>query len=470
MPLKRRHFLRGLGLGASTVALSPIVDALMRDAWGAPTGLPKRVVFGVMTNGLCWRYLLPKGAPEEGVYETKLEGPDDELPMILQDITRWRDRILLLDGPSNYKPFSEHGSGYAALSCVSSSGGSNTTGPPGGITIDQYLAKTLSVECARESVLYGTHSQYKQKGPTFANFFAKGRNRPIRQIISPTKLHASLFGARGDVLAHDAFLTDVLRTDLSRVKRELAGPERLRMEYYEEILSERTRRKAIEADLMGCGDPGFGGVYGSVEDNLEEMTDLATLALACGMTNVVGLGIGGRSTHGSMPSYSRILDDYGFQVWGKEDHDKPPEERTYLGSTSGSGHYAPGYLREMEYIHRFNLSLFGRMADVLDTIPEGDGTMLDNTVMVYMGYNGGESDRSHHQYGNRWPMVVLGDAGGALKADGRFIRVEGGKGNENRRSLAEFYCSLAHAVGVPTNDFAAHGNEPVRGPIEEIMT
>ena len=67
-----------------------------------------------------------------------------------------------------------------------------------------------------------------------------------------------------------------------------------------------------------------------------------------------------------------------------------------------------------------------------------------------------------------WPLALLGNAGGKLKVDGRYLRfpkfdAPGG------RTLPDLYCSLATALGVPTSTFGMGGNEMVKGPIELLM-
>jgi hypothetical protein len=118
----------------------------------------------------------------------------------------------------------------------------------------------------------------------------------------------------------------------------------------------------------------------------------------------------------------------------------------------------------MDMVHNFMSGLIARMMDVLSTIKEGDRTIADNLVGIYTSDNG----EMHHSKKERWPVVVVGTAGGKLKSDGRFIRFPK-RGGSGGRSLADLYCSIATAAGVPTDSFGKGGNEPVQGPIATLM-
>ena len=71
-------------------------------------------------------------------------------------------------------------------------------------------------------------------------------------------------------------------------------------------------------------------------------------------------------------------------------------------------------------IRRFHFDLIARLAKKLESVPEGDGTMLDNTVIVYVS----DGAEGHHSRCWEWPMVVLGNAGGKLKT-GRYVDYPG---------------------------------------------
>jgi hypothetical protein len=84
----------------------------------------------------------------------------------------------------------------------------------------------------------------------------------------------------------------------------------------------------------------------------------------------------------------------------------------------------------------------------VEGVKEGDGTMLDNTIMVYLS----DSGDGHHPQLREWPVVLLGDLGGKLKTRGRHLQFPAYE-TKAHRTMANLYCTLLHAVGKPTDKF-----------------
>ena len=120
-------------------------------------------------------------------------------------------------------------------------------------------------------------------------------------------------------------------------------------------------------------------------------------------------------------------------------------------------------------MRKFHLDLIGGLARKLDAVPEGDGTMLDNTVIVFFAEYG---DR-HHPSFFTWPMVTLGSWGGTLKT-GRYLQYPN-HGAAGHATLGNFYTTLLHAAGMPQKGF---GNRDVRlgadidqtAPLDHLLT
>ena len=76
----------------------------------------------------------------------------------------------------------------------------------------------------------------------------------------------------------------------------------------------------------------------------------------------------------------------------------------------------------------------------LDAVKEGDGTMLDNTLIVFMS----DSGDGHHPQLYNWPMVLIGNLGGRLKTDGRYLEFPG-YGKTNHSTIASLGSTPASA-------------------------
>ena len=113
---------------------------------------------------------------------------------------------------------------------------------------------------------------------------------------------------------------------------------------------------------------------------------------------LTGLGLGTKTVH-----------HIGHMIEGKE------------GDQSGGGQdfaNGMGEFATRELIMNYHMENVAKMAAKLQAVPEGDGTMLDNTVIVYLSDHG----EKHHSNCYEWPMVALGNIGGKLKA-GRYLHV-----------------------------------------------
>jgi hypothetical protein len=474
--IPRRGFLERLGMGAGAALLSPVARTLLSEAQGAESAR-KRIVFVLMSQGIHpdWNFS-PSEYRENSTNSNDrpvpvLNGPTKYTwPNMLKPLERYRDRMLLLDGLTNVPKTGTHGhsAGYSALSCFPAARGGNNDSSaslPGGISIDQFIANSLGASTRVKSVLWGVSRSPQAQLP---RIFAAAAEKPEPHNQSPALMMNDLFGASagagaGKAAARQRLVFDGIRTDIKRLQGSLGAPERRAMDHYLGTIEEfEKRQQTISAGSCQPGamtGPLLGVQQGDVEDRMESMNEMALLALTCGLTNVVGVSIGCGMSHDNFPTFNRIARGTPYENW------IGPGDSKLKGITELVGHgtraqYGPA----MDIVHQFVSGLIARMADGLSTIKEGDATILDNTVFVYTSENG----EQHHSDKGRWPVIMLGNAGGKLRSDGRFIRypVKGQKGN---RSMADLFCSLSTASGVPTDSFGKGGNETVSGPLPELM-
>ena len=119
-------------------------------------------------------------------------------------------------------------------------------------------------------------------------------------------------------------------------------------------------------------------------------------------------------------------------------------------------------------IEKLHVKQIANMAQKFDSIPEGTGTMLDNTMIVYMSCSSGD----HHCGGYDWPFVLLGGMGKKLKA-GRYIEYPK-YGDKGHRTVGSLYLSLMHAAGMRTPDTFGQLDSSLKhldltGPLRELM-
>lgn len=440
----RREFLRKTGLGVGALALGPVIQQLQAQAAGKITN-QTRFVFVVESNGVPPQHLAPSGIERKPRRQQALNGPaelldislaDRDLPASLEPIAAWKDRLTIIQGLSGKVASGGHSNNYQALGAFGSGRGqggesSNVLGP----TIDGALARHIGGIFPH----IGLGISKRLENNVVYSISAIGKNKPLPIMVKPDQAMGALFGSVADSNAKNAFtakrnLLDFIREDVKRAENQLAGPEREQLSAYLqtfETLSDRqSRLNEIEATLRQHAPVASDKYTSNVEtDRLDAQFDLAAAALISGLSNVV-----------TISSAAGIRDfDICFTGLGLA---KGKHHTGHGGGQNGmdsSGVY--------NMIRRFHFDLIARLAKKLESVPQGDGNMLDNTVIVYLS----DGAEGHHSRCWEWPIVMLGNAGGKLKA-GRYVDYPG-YAQFGHRTTGNFYTTLLNLAGSPAERF-----------------
>ena len=453
--LDRRSVLKGVTLGAGAVVLQPFLNSLEAQASGqAP---PKRVIFLFESNGLYRRHILPRGieSPRGGPTRV-IDRPlaDLELPEPIAPLAPFKNRMTILLGVSCKNAMPNHGAGYGALGAYNARSSPNDAmATPYAQTIDHALAESLTGIVP--VVGLGVHMS---PNTVFANTVsASARRRPLPIVCQPDIAFRMLFGSVAEGNAGRAFnarnrLLDWVRSDIRRVRGELPAMDREQLDIYLDTFEQmRTRQDRVNAirDQVRANRPEIDR-FNSVRqtDRFEAQCALAVSALASRLTNVVVLDAS------CGPHAYKTWSELGIRVDGHQiGHTPEPHEV---------------HDRWAVPIRRFHAERAADLARRLQAIPEGNGTLLDNTLIVYMS----DSAESHHGQGEEWPMILIGNLGGRLRTAGRFLEFP--RYNTNgHRTLGQFYLSLLHAVGDRRERFG-DSDSSLRdintvGPLTEIL-
>lgn len=359
----------------------------------------------------------------------------------------------MVQGLSNKIAGGGHTGNFGSLSAAR-----GTRRSPGGITIDNYLGEHLRGDKPFGRVALGT-----AKGTQHERVYtttARGPGLKSPTYVSPVASHRLLFGAvasdptrfglEGDLL--DAVVPDVQRT-----RDALAGDERAKLDAYlyslESLRDRRSRILGIE-DALRAGQPDPSDKYTSPHPlvRLEAQFDLAAAALATGLTDVV-LIASGTSDDGFAVQYTSL----GADIPGKH------------GLGHGSSYLGQPASHWLTEVHHRHSQMIAGLITQLSSIPEGDGTMWDNTLVVYT-CDGGES---HHAGFNDWASVLISGANVPVQTavGGRSVvypRYE----SANHRQMSNLWNTLCHAMGVPEDDFGdeeAAGLRYAAGPLPELL-
>lgn len=478
MKLNRRKLLKTATLGANGVLMAPLLTQLAAHADGT-TGATQRFVFVCKSSGLTPAEVTPESFADELVNEGKsiksgdnyttgrqlkpaeqlIDRPivDAKLHATMKSLDPFRDRLTILQGLSGNMVNGGHTSGYGAMSCVKGNGGSNGPGTPMAETIDSIVSRVFPsvFDHLGLAVSGRIMGQSIADSVCYPGVSAAGVGKALPFQASPTMAYNSLFGAAASGTARAQFelsekIYAAMAADVKTLMSRVAGPEREKLGFHLEAIEQMDKRRAMIARMgpaLKKAAPPYDASFASLvpDDRLAAHFNIATGALIAGLTNAVtirtdGLGTqyGGLSTnvhgigHGATPD--------GF--------DSPDHAR--------------GKIRQL------HLEQIAQMATALDKIPEGDGTMLDNTTIVYFSDVGDK----HHASNTEWPFVILGNAGGRLRTGGRYVQYAA-KGVEGHHTIANWWMTLLHAIGKPTDDFGQKDADvpgtAQRGPLAELI-
>jgi hypothetical protein len=255
-------------------------------------------------------------------------------------------------------------------------------------------------------------------------------------------------------LALNGSLMNFLAEDAKRLEKKLSGDDRERFALYLESfasLQEIEKKKAGLAGRIKKFAPAPSNHYDSLKPKhrIESYFELAGSALVTGLTNVVTLR---PDTLGVQ--YTELGISNSVHALGHLQENK---------ATNGmTGHEARAA------VEKLHLAGIAELAQKLDGMPEGDGTMLDNTLIVYMSCAGGD----HHGGQADWPFLLLGGMAGKLKM-GRYLEFPKYR-ESGHRTIGNLYLSFMHAAGIkPPETFGQTDSNlkdlNLAGPLAELM-
>jgi hypothetical protein len=402
--LPRRTFLRGMG---TAVAL-PFLDAMTPALARAQTGqAPVRMAFVYVPNGMDMRNWNPDH-----------EGPLGALPPTLQPLDAFRRDITLLGNLT-------HNTGRALLDGAGDHGrcsGSYLTGVQvkksvsdirASVSCDQLVANGIGRQTRFPSLEVGLEDA-RQAGDcdsgyscAYTNNLAwRSETQPLPPLLDPRALFERLFGdgaeltsaARARRLLYRRSILDFV-TDDTRALRGALGPtdQRKLDEYLSSIRSiEGQLRHAAEENARV--EPGMEKPFGVPSDFAEHfrlMTDMITVAFQADLTRVVTFLVTREGT-------SRAYREIGIP----DGHHPLTHHRNIVDQ-----------MDKVAQINRYHVEQFATWVAKLKAAQEGDGSVLDNSMVVY---GAGLSDGNRHTH-HDLPTLIAGRAGGFIKPGRRIV-------------------------------------------------
>lgn len=443
MTLSRRNSLKllttGLGGALGSSFFSQSARAVVPSA-PAFSGGPRRVIFFLQNQGFDPATCRPTGIQNNGSLAKAT------LPEPIKDLEPYKDRLHIINGLHGLHTSPSHSAFFGALGGYRGSDGV----PPSGPTIDYELSKVLP-ETLLPHLCIGMDSLENMKGkPTVANLSARGAGKPIFMHSNPNHLYQMVFGgiSTGDIRNQHEARSGMLE----RVERmAAASSSSLPMDdarRYGEFVQGFEDMNGLRERLAGVSDhlrkfaPKVDGAYTRPEfetDWHDRLLDLGISALKAGITNVLTIGSGRGEIFGSWKGLG--IDKQGHNLG----HMPQPDNPIWVK------------------IRQYNCRMLVKLMEELESIPEGSGTMMDHTLIVYTSNN---ADKQHTN-GANWPVMLLGNANGAFKT-GRYTQIEG------KRPINALYTSILRASGVDVDRFnmsdkMAAKFDSASGPLREVL-
>ena len=436
MNISRRTLLRGCG----TVIALPWMESIAAAAnvGRAADQPPVRIAFFYLPNGMRMSHWTPLGKEESGF----------DTPKIFEPVEKYLDQTTIVSGLSLKGANSlGDGPGDHARSVAAFLTGAHPRKTSGskiknGISIDQVAAQQLGSSTRFASLELGTESSAQagqcDSGYSCAytsNISWRTPTSPMAKEMDPSAIFERMFGTadqfenkfvRNERISRRKSILDFVRGDARRLHAKLSMDDRRKFDEYlyairdiENRLGQVEKLEEPEFDISDFQRPL--GVPASFSAHVKLMFDMITLAFQTDSTRVLSFMF---ANAGSNRSYREIGIRGGH-------HD--------ISHHGG----AMAKLKKISEINVYHMNLFSYLLDRLSNVQEGEGTLLDNCMLLY---GSGIADGNRHDHKNL-PIAIFGSGSGSIDT-GRHIRVRSGT------PLTNLYCSMLDRVGVEIESFS----------------
>jgi hypothetical protein len=410
-------------------AMMPSMDAFAAATGNTPKGLPKRLAFVYVPQGKNMEDWTPKNF-----------GENFDLPMILQPLKEHQKDFNVITGLAHEQANSlgDGGGDHARASATYLTGchPKKTAGADikAGISVDQIAAGKIGDQTRLPSLELscdgGQRAGSCDSGYSCSyqfNLAWRSETQPVNPEVNPRAVFDRLFASNDQgeskeaqarrALFHKSVL-DFAMEDASRFQKKLGATDRRKLDEYltavREIEQRVERAEKFPARLpSGVEAPEMFETY---EQQIHLMFDMLALAFQTDSTRVSTFIMA---------------------------HDGSNRPYPFIGVSDG--HHDLSHHRNDEHkkaliakINRFHTTQLGYFLQKLKSVKEGDGTLLDNCMIVY---GSGISDGNQHLHENL-PIILAGRGGGTVTS-GRHLKVE------DKTPMTNLYLSLLDRMGAP---------------------
>jgi len=257
-------------------------------------------------------------------------------------------------------------------------------------------------------------------------------NTPLPMETNPRAVFERLFGDTGTTdptvrlqrIRKDQSLLDAVSDRVSELNRKVGVGDRAKLDQYLDAVRDVERRiQLAEAqsnrELPEVEQPA--GVPATYEEHAKLMFDMQVLAYQTDLTRVITFMMG-RELSGRTYSEIGVPDSHHPTSHHRDD---------------------PGLYEKITKINEFHTGLFTYYLNKLDATPDGNGSLLDNMLMLY---GAGMSDSNRHD-NTGLPLVLLGGGSGSVKG-GRHLRYAEGT------PISNLHLTMLDKMGIPLDKLA----------------
>lgn len=432
--LSRRTMLRGLGASLALPLLDSMLPAL-KSASALEAQTARRLGVVYVPNGMAMKAWTPA-----------TEGAGFELTRILQPLANYKERMLVLSGLNGVQSNAGvHASASTRfLTGVTPARTENTLQAE--VSIDQLVAQQLGRETQLSSLELAL-DQNDVFGSCDIGFSCqytstiawRDANTPLPMETNPRLVFERLFGDIGTTdpavrlqrIRKDQSLLDAVTDRVGELNRQVGAGDRAKLDQYLDAVRDVERRIQMaegqsNRELPEVMQPS--GIPDTYEAHAKLMFDLQVLAYQTDLTRVITFMMG------------RELSGRTFAEIGVPDSHHP------------TSHHRddPVLYEKITKINEFHTSLFAYYLDKLDATADGEGSLLDNMLLLY---GAGMSDSNQHS-NSGLPLVLLGGGSGEVKG-GRHLRFAEGT------PISNLHLTMLDKMGMPVDQL---GNST--GPLE----
>ena len=422
--LSRRTFLQGAGV---TLAL-PFLESMLPAGRMLAQAAARPTRFGAIyfPHGA----IMPKWTPAT-------DGANFELSEILQPLKAFHSRVNVI---SDLECATAYGSGATAnhnRSAAAFLSGANAkvgARPELGVTVDQVIARKVGQDTPLPSLELTLEESSINCGDGLSCAYRdtiswQSAHSPLPMENNPQVVFERLFGD-GNTAAERRLrrdqsisLLDSVLGEASSLQRTLPLADRTRLDQYLTDVREIERRiqkagQQLSDDLPVPAAPT--GAPADIEEHIKLMIDLQVLAWQADITRVSTMMLA-KELSNAVYARSGIRD--AFHILSHHSNVQQNKDKFAV-------------------LNMYHVALFSYFLDKLQSTPDGDGSLLDHSLVLY---GSGISDGNQHNHTDL-PVILAGGASGRLKG-GRHIR------NPKKTPMANLLVSLVEKLDVPLEKF-----------------